>query len=108
MFSARQLRFVVVKDYGDVIVAGDVLSQAQVSNRRDVSGPSAVCLEIAVGDVALVALEGVLRLGRRLPLIAPDHVETGAIESEMKASDSREELRGCWSAAGLTTGHGIV
>ena len=33
-------------------------------------------------------------LGRRLPLVAPDHVETGAIEGEMEASDPGEQLRG--------------
>ena len=32
-----------------------------VAGGRDVPGRSAICLEIAVGDVALVALEGVLR-----------------------------------------------
>ena len=65
-------------------------------------------LEVARFDVALVVVEGVLGLGRRLPLVAPDHVETGAIECEMEASDAGEQLGGGRSATGLTLGRVVV
>ena len=67
-----------------------------------------VLLKVAGLDMALVAVERVLRFGRGLPLVAPDHVETGAIESEMEASDACEKLRGSRAAAGLTTGREVV
>ena len=84
-----------------------MLDQPEVSvSRRRSTSP--VPLEVASLDVALVAVEGMLDLGRRLPLVAPDHVETGAIECEMEAADAGEELRGSGSATGLTLGRGVV
>ena len=51
-----------------------------------------------------VAVEGVLRLSRGLPLVAPHDVETGAIECEMEAPDPGKQLGDGRSATGLTTG----
>ncbi len=66
-------------------------TKAEVSRGRGMATQLAPeGLEVAVLDVTLVAIERVLGLCRRFPLVAPDHVETGAIESEMEASDSRE------------------
>jgi hypothetical protein len=65
-------------------------------------------LEVAIGYVSLVAIEGMLRFRRRFPLVAPDHVEAGAIECEMESTDPGEQLRGSRSATGLTHGHGVI
>ena len=79
-------------------------SQAEVGRRRgDAAQLAAVDLEVAGLDVSLIAVERVLGLGRGLPLVAPDHVEPGAIECEMEAADPGEQLRGGRSATGLTT-----
>ena len=59
-------------------------------------------------DVPLIALVRMLRLGRGLPLVAPDHVETGAIECKMETADACEELRGGRAATGLTLGRCVV
>src|SRR4051812_44656534 len=69
---------------------------------------ASIGLEVAVLDVLLVTREGVLGAGRRFPLIAPDHVEPGAIEGEMEATDTGEQLRGGRAATGLTTGRWVV
>ena len=102
----RQLRLVPVEDLRDVVVRGDVLDETEVGVRRVEAAAEA--LEVAVRDVVLVVLEGVLGLGRRLPLVAPDHVEAGAIECEMEASDPGEQLGGSRSATGLTLGRVVV
>ncbi len=106
---ARELGLVLVEDRGDVVVDGhDASARPRSVVVVDCRGARAVCLEVAGRGVALVAVEGVLCLGRRLPLVAPDHVEPGAIEGEMEASDSGEQLRDGRAATGLTTGHWVV
>ena len=111
--TARRLRrllgFELVEDRRDVTIVRAMLGQTQVGlvgrRCRELATEG---LEVAVLDVPLVAVEGVLGLGRRFPLVAPDHVEPGAIEGEMEASDSREQLRDGRAATGLTTGHRVV
>jgi hypothetical protein len=103
------LRLISVEDDSDVIVRCDVFDESEIGMEcRLAHGAAAVPLEVAGVDVPLVALEGVLGLRRRFPLIAPDHVETGAIEGEMEASDPSEQLRDGRAATGLTTGRGVV
>ena len=95
----------LIEDRRDVLVHGFVRRQAEdVPGCSDTALASAVGLEVAAANVADVAVERVLRLCRRLPLVAPHDVETGAIECEMEAPDPGEELGGGRSATGLTTG----
>jgi hypothetical protein len=42
--------------------------------------------------MADVAVERVLGLGRGFPLVGPDDVPTGGLETEAEAADAREQL----------------
>ena len=104
VFRPGQLRLIAVEDQCDVFVRRDMLDQAEVTRVFSAAHCATMLLKVAGLDMALIAVERVLRLGGGLPLVAPDHVETGTIESEMEASDACEKLRGSRAAAGLTTG----
>ena len=105
-FGPGELGLVSVEDDGDVLVVGDMLDEPEVVMRR--VEPTPESLEVARLDVVLVVVEGVLRLGRRLPLVAPDHIETDAIEGEMEASNPREQLGGGGSATARNFGRVVV
>ena len=83
--TASSLLLISIEDDGYVLVGCNVLDKPEV---RTLSGlgieVSSVALEVAGADMPFVCIEGVLGLSRRLPLIAPDHVETGASSARWK------------------------
>ncbi len=109
MTATAGLRLVPIEDDCDVLVGCDVLDQPKVGALSGLGlEVASVALEVAVADMPFVRIECMLGLGCRLPLVAPDHVETCAVECQMEASDAREQLRGGGSATGLTLGRGVV
>src|SRR4051794_4543545 len=69
---------------------------------------TAVTLKVAIVNVPLVTVEGVLRLRRRLPLVAPDDIEAGPVEREVEATDSGKQLGDGGSAAGFGLARVVV
>jgi hypothetical protein len=99
----------VVEDLRDVLVDGSVLDQSEVAGLRIGLGKcSPVSLEVTLGHVGLITLECVLDLCRGLPLVAPDDVKPGTVESKMETADACKELGNSGSATGLTLGRGII